>query len=95
MPEIIKLENSLSPKQLLIDFEAKRPKIVSISIPNDSKNVDPNITEITLTFDRPMSIYNNGSSYGKKGKIISLYSIKKKQQSGIKKLKRNGLFMLI
>ena len=68
MPEIIKLENSLSPKQLLIDFEAKRPKIVSISIPNDSKNVDPNITEITLTFDRSMSIYNNGSSYGKKGK---------------------------
>jgi len=68
MPEIVKLENSLSPEQLQIDFEAKCAKIVSISIPDSSKNVDPNITEITLTFDRPMSIYNNGISYGKKGK---------------------------
>jgi len=68
MPEIIKLENSLSPTQLLIDFEAKCPKIVSISIPTNSENVDPGITEITLTFDRPMSIYNNGVSYGNKGK---------------------------
>jgi hypothetical protein len=68
MPEIVKLENSLSPKQLLIDFEAKCPKIVSISIPTNSENIEPNITEITLTFDRPMSIHNYGVSYGKKGK---------------------------
>jgi len=68
MPEIIKLENSLSPEQMQLDFKAKFPKIVSISIPDNSKDVDPNITEITLTFDRPMSIYNNGTSYGKKGK---------------------------
>lgn len=67
MPEIVKLQNSLSPKQLQKDFEFKCPKIVSISIPNNSKNVDPNITEIILTFDRPMSTYNNGISYGQKG----------------------------
>jgi len=68
MPEIVKLENRLSPKQLQIDFEAKCAKIFSINIPDSSKNIDPNITEVKLTFDRPMSIYNNGIGYGKKGK---------------------------
>jgi hypothetical protein len=68
MPEIVKLENSLSPEQLQNDFEAKCAKVVLISIPDSSKNVEPGITEITLTFDRPMSIYNNGVSYGRKGK---------------------------
>ena len=67
MTEIVKLENSLSPKQLQKDFENMCPKIISISIPNNSKNVDPNITEIILTFDRPMSTHNNGISYGQKG----------------------------
>lgn len=68
MPEIVKLGNSLSPKQLQIDYEAKCPKIVSISIPNNSENVDPNITEITVIFDKPMSTKNNGTGFGKKGK---------------------------
>lgn len=67
MPEIVKFESTLSPTKILKEIEANSPKIVSISIPDKSKRVDPNITEITLTFDRPMS-FKNGVSYGKQGK---------------------------
>jgi len=66
MPEIIKLESSISPTKILKEIEANSPKIVSISIPDKSKEVDPGITEITLTFDRPM-LFKNGVSYGKQG----------------------------
>lgn len=34
--------------------DAKRPKVVSVSIANDAKDVDPNLTEIVVRFDRPM-----------------------------------------
>jgi Domain of unknown function (DUF4932) len=66
MPEIVKLESSLSPEKILKEIKANSPKIVSISIPDQSKNVNPNITEITLTFDRPMW-FKNGVGYGKQG----------------------------
>ncbi len=66
MPEIIKLESSISPTKILKEIEANSPKIVSISIQDKSKEVDPNITEITLTFDRPM-LFKNGVSYGQQG----------------------------
>ena len=68
MPEIVKLVNSLTAKQILAEYNAKCPRLVSISIPNNSKDVNPNITKITLTFDRPMAIGCNGISYGEKGK---------------------------
>jgi len=67
MPEIVKFESTLSPKKIIREIKASTPKIVSISIPDKSKEVDPAITEITLTFDRPMS-FKNGVSYGKQGK---------------------------
>lgn len=67
MPEIIKLESSISPTKILKEIKANSPKIVSISIPDKSKEVDSNITEITLTFDRPM-LFKNGVSYGRQGK---------------------------
>lgn len=35
-------------------YEAKRPKVVSLSIENGAKDVDPNLTEIVVRFDRPM-----------------------------------------
>ena len=66
IPEIIKLESSISPTKILKEIEANSPKIVSISIQDKSKEVDPNITEITLTFDRPM-LFKNGVSYGQQG----------------------------
>jgi hypothetical protein len=67
MPEIIKLQNSLSPEQLQKNWEDSCVRIVGFNIENKSKNVDPNIKEITVTFDRPMFTGNYGSSYGKKG----------------------------
>ncbi|MFA6336119.1 MAG: DUF4932 domain-containing protein [Bacteroidales bacterium] len=77
MPEIIKLESSISPTKILKKIKANSPKIVSISIPDKSKEVDSNITEITLTFDRPMS-FKNGVGYGKQGeKCFPEFSDKK------------------
>src|SRR5215217_1791817 len=35
-------------------YDAKRPKVVSLSIENGAKDVDPNLTEILVRFDRPM-----------------------------------------
>jgi len=92
MPEIVKLENSLSPQQMLEERKANCPKILSISIPDRSKNVDPNITEITLTFDRPMSTGNSGISYGKKGKAYFPEFIKGKKAKWNKATKKEWTF---
>jgi len=68
MPEIVKLQNTLSPEVSKKELELNYPKIESISIENNSINIDPNTREIILRFDRPMIIGNNGSGYGKLGK---------------------------
>jgi len=68
MPEIVKLQNALSTEVWKKEIELSYPKIVSISIENNSVNVDPNTKEIILHFDRPMFVGNNGTSYGKLGK---------------------------
>ena len=68
MPEIVKLQNTLSPEVLIKEIELNSPKIESISIENNSTNVNPNIREIILRFDKPMNVGNNGTSYGKLGK---------------------------
>lgn len=95
MPKIVQLENSLSPKQIQKDFKAKCPKIITMSIKNNSKNVDPNTTEITLRFDRPMSIYNNGTTYGKKGKEYSIEFNKNKMAKWNEATKREWTFDVI
>ncbi|MCK9422100.1 MAG: DUF4932 domain-containing protein [Bacteroidales bacterium] len=68
MPRIVGLVNSLSARQLEVDFKASCPKIISISIISNSKKVDPDTPEITATFDKPMSTAYKGLAYGKKGK---------------------------
>jgi hypothetical protein len=68
MPEIVKLQNNLSLEVWLKEMELSYPKIVSMSIENNSTTVDPNTKEIILRFDRPMSVRNNGVGYGKSGK---------------------------
>jgi Domain of unknown function (DUF4932)/Bacterial Ig-like domain len=65
MPEIVKLQNSLSPAELAKQLAKNSPKIVSFSIENNSKNVDPDTKEITICYDRPMS--TRGISKGKGG----------------------------
>ncbi len=67
MPEIVNFERTISPKKIIREIKANTPRIESISIRNKSKRVDPDITEITLTFDRPM-LFKNGVSHGKQGK---------------------------
>ena len=68
MPEIVKMQNTLSPEKIQKELDVNCPRIVSISIENNSKDVDPNTKEIILRFDRPMSVRNNGVGYGKSGK---------------------------
>jgi hypothetical protein len=60
IPEIAKMQNALvtdeyiAPLQKWKQKEENRPKIVSTNPPNGAKDVDPGITEISVTFDRPM-----------------------------------------
>jgi hypothetical protein len=68
MPQIVKLQNSLTPEKILNDYKESCPYIVSTNIKNGDKNVDPNLKEIVVNFDRPMSLNRNGSTTGKLGK---------------------------
>jgi hypothetical protein len=67
MPNIVLLQNSLVPEELIKETDAKRPQIVSFSIRNNSEDVDPATKELTLTFDRPMYTRPYGMSKGKCG----------------------------
>lgn len=67
MPEIVVLQNSLSPKELFKNMDIKRPQISSFSIKNNSQDVDPTIKELIITFDRPMYTSAYGVSLGKCG----------------------------
>ncbi len=67
MPEIVNLQNKLSPKKIQKKYNSECPQIVSINIKNNSKNIDPNLSEVVVTFNKPMNTGCNGTSYGKKG----------------------------
>ena len=66
MPEIVKLQNSLSPKEIYKKFEKNCPAIIGTNIKNGAKNINPSITEIVVMFDKPMYPDALGTSYGKK-----------------------------
>jgi hypothetical protein len=77
MHEIVKLQNSLSPEELLKETEANRPQIVSFSIKNNSIDVDAAMGELIITFDRSMNSQLYGMSFGDCGvkcypKLISV-----------------------
>jgi hypothetical protein len=69
MPEIVKLQNSLNPKEMLKEQQEERSNttIQIIGIENNSQNVDPILNKIIVKFDNPMIIGKNGMSEGKKG----------------------------
>ena len=57
MPEIVKMQNTLVTDEYIAEQqkqEENRPKVIATNPPNGAKDVDPGITEISLTFDRPM-----------------------------------------
>jgi len=57
MPEIVKMQNTLVTDEYIAELqkqEENRPKVTTTNPPNGAKDVDPSITEITVTFDRPM-----------------------------------------
>jgi len=68
MPEIVSMQNRLTPSKLKAEFDFRCARIVSSNIADKSKKVDPGITEITLKFDVPMNTTAKGLRYGKKGK---------------------------
>ncbi|MFY7829540.1 MAG: hypothetical protein ACOVQ4_20575 [Flectobacillus sp.] len=54
--------------ELYQDFEKKRPTVVGIKqFQNKSKNVNPNIKEITVQFSEPLNGYNTGVDFGELG----------------------------
>lgn len=56
MPQIILLQNSLNPNELLKKFDCTgETEIIDFSIRNNSENVDPNITKLILKFSTPMN----------------------------------------
>jgi hypothetical protein len=57
MPEIVKMQNALVTDEYIArlqKIEENRPKVAATNPPNGAKNVDPGITELSVTFDRPM-----------------------------------------
>lgn len=67
MPEIVKLQKSLSPRKLKKEYNKQCGSFVGLSIPDGSKNVPYDTVKITITFAQPMNIGTYGISYGKKG----------------------------
>ena len=65
MPEIVKLQNSLSPEKIYEEIEKNKPIITETNIENEDQNVDPCIEKITVKFSVPMLTGNNGTRYGK------------------------------
>lgn len=68
MPQIVKLLNGLNPDKYQEAFDSKCAKIISTNIPNNATDVDPNIAQIVVKFDKPMFTQANGASFGKRGK---------------------------
>ena len=67
MPEVVKLSNGIKMQKLQKEYDANAPKILGTNIENKATDVDPNITGITVKFDRPMYTGGYGTSYGSGG----------------------------
>jgi hypothetical protein len=66
MPEIIKLQNQLNPKKLSKQYVKNQPAIIGTNIKNGAQNIDSNLTQIIVYFNKPMNTDAYGSSYGKR-----------------------------
>ena len=61
MPEIVKLQDAVISDEFLAELqrqEEARPKVISTTPERNAKNVDPALTEISATFDRPMRTWS-------------------------------------
>jgi len=56
MPKVVAYFEKLAPRvpELMKDFDAKRPKLVSMTPANGARDVDPATTRVVLKFDRPL-----------------------------------------
>ncbi|WP_430809298.1 MULTISPECIES: DUF4932 domain-containing protein [unclassified Carboxylicivirga] len=57
MPQVVSLQNSLLPEELLKNYNSNCPRIISSSITNGAKDVSPSLSEIIIEYDRPMASY--------------------------------------
>jgi hypothetical protein len=69
MPRVIGYFDGLAPRieQMIQRYDEERPKIVAMNPANEAQEVDPNLTELTFRFDRPMRASHN-VRLGPKGK---------------------------
>lgn len=67
MPEIVKFQNALDPQEILKEQQEERSNttIQIIGLENHAQNVDPELTQIIVRFDSPMTTGVNGISEGK------------------------------
>lgn len=94
MPVIVEDFNNLDVNKLWTKYNEGRAQIISLNIENGSKNVDPELDSLVVTFDVPMMINKNGISTGKKGKkYFPEFSSEKKAYWNLENKKRWVVFM--
>jgi Domain of unknown function (DUF4932) len=59
-PRLVAYYNELAPRieRVRAAYVSRRPRIVTTSIPNGARDVDPGLTRLVLTFDKPVSTTN-------------------------------------
>ncbi|MGE0104465.1 MAG: DUF4932 domain-containing protein [Blastocatellales bacterium] len=70
MPEVIRFYDGLAPRinGMVADFNSARPSVQSTApFANGAQDVDPSITEITFTFDRPLEPKGVSINFGPGG----------------------------
>ncbi len=75
MPKVVAFFDALAPRinSLVEAYDAKRPKIVTMTPANAARDVDPSVTTVTVKFDRPLRggvslCYTDKNLYPKIGK---------------------------
>lgn len=77
MPKVVDFFNDVGRRigELMRRYDESRPKVAAMNITNGAQDVDPNLTEIVIRFDRPMRktsyavARTNAARYPKIGKV--------------------------
>jgi hypothetical protein len=77
MPKVVEFFDAVAPRagELARRYDESRPKVATMNITNGAQDVDPNLTEIVIRFDRPMRrtsyavARKNAARFPKVGKV--------------------------
>ena len=65
MPVIVETQNRLNPEEMYKQVIENQPLILGTNIENGAQDIDPNLDEIIVIFNKPMDVQCNGASFGK------------------------------